>query len=77
VADAKLIAGDSPQQILLTRRGTEALIHVEHILDDASKALAVQSGPVGTLGSLDGPAERANAIAAAGDQPAPKTSRRD
>jgi penicillin-binding protein 1A len=76
VADAKLIAGDIPQQILLTRRGTEALVHVEHILDDASKALAVQSGPVGTLGSLDGPAERANAIAAAGDQQAP-TSRRD
>ena len=77
VADAKLIAGDSPQQILLTRRGTEALIHVEHVLDDASKALEVQSGPVGTLGSLDGSAERANAIAAAVDQPAPKTSRRD
>ena len=28
-------AADAPQPVLLTRKGTEALVHVEHLLDDA------------------------------------------
>ena len=31
------------RQILLTRKGTEALLHVEHVLDEASHAIAVES----------------------------------
>ncbi len=78
VADATLLnAGDAPQQILLTRKGTEALVHVERVLDDASRALAVQATPAGTLGALDGRPGRANAIATAADQQPPGSPRRD
>ena len=44
VADAALIGAPAPQQILLTRKGTDALIRVEHLLDDASRALPVRLG---------------------------------
>jgi penicillin-binding protein 1A len=36
---------EAPQQILLTRKGTEALVRVERLLDDARHALAPQAGP--------------------------------
>ena len=54
VAEATFKGGDAPQQILLTRKGTEALVHVERLLDDADHALAAQAAPAGTLGALDG-----------------------
>ncbi len=53
VADATLQGAPPPQQILLTRKATEALIHAEHLLDDASHALSAQ-GTDGTFGALDG-----------------------
>jgi penicillin-binding protein 1A len=65
VANAALAGAPPPQQILLTRKGTEALVRVEHLLDDASHALAVESGPVGTLGALD--QARASTVTAASD----------
>jgi hypothetical protein len=69
--------GEAPQQILLTRKGNEALVHVEHLLDDASRALAVQAPPAGTLGALGGRPGRANTLTAATDQQSSGTSRRD
>jgi penicillin-binding protein 1A len=54
VADAGLV-GAAPRQILLTRKGTEALVRVEHMLDDASHALAARAGPTPTLDALNKP----------------------
>ena len=54
VAAATLPDGEAPQQILLTRKGTEALLHVEHLLDDASQALAAEDAPNGKLGAPSG-----------------------
>ncbi len=69
VADAAIKGSEPPpQQILLTRKGTEALVHVEHLLDDASHALAAQTVPAATLGALDGRQDRTNTFAAATDQ---------
>ncbi|HXX02816.1 MAG TPA: penicillin-binding protein 1A [Xanthobacteraceae bacterium] len=53
LADAALVGAPSPQQILLTRKGAEALVRVERLLDDASRALPAQAGFAGKLGSLD------------------------
>ncbi len=64
--------GETPrQQILLTRKGTEALFHVERMLDDASRALAqtTAAGGPGKLGALDGRPGARNTIAAASVQP--------
>jgi penicillin-binding protein 1A len=44
VADAALVGAPAPQQILLTRKGTDALIRVERLLDDASRALPARLG---------------------------------
>ncbi len=72
VADAALKGGEPPpRQILLTRKGTEALVRVEHLLDDASHALAAQTAPAATLGALDGRQGRADTFAAATDQQPP------
>ena len=53
IADAALQGAPPPQQILLTRKGTEALVHVEHLLDDASQALSARAVPAGTSGELN------------------------
>ncbi len=54
VANVPALQGaPAPQQILLTRKATEALVHAEHLLDDASRALSAQ-GSAGTFGALDG-----------------------
>jgi penicillin-binding protein 1A len=44
-----------PQQILLTRKATEALVRVEHLFDDASRALSAQTATPGTQGALERP----------------------
>jgi penicillin-binding protein 1A len=54
VADAALQGAPAPQQILLTRKATEALVRVERLLDDASRALPAHGVAAGTLGALDG-----------------------
>jgi penicillin-binding protein 1A len=46
VADAALVGAPAPQQILLTRKGTDALIRVERLLDDASRALPARLGSI-------------------------------
>ncbi len=77
VADSTLAGEPAPQQILLTRKGTEALIRVERLLDDASRALGVPAPPAGTLGALDDGEHRATAITAAGELKAAGISRGD
>ncbi len=70
VADAALMGAPPPQQILLTRKGTEALVHVEHLLDDASQALSAQTGPVGPLGAIDEKLRNSTLTAASESKPA-------
>jgi hypothetical protein len=52
---------------LLTRKGTEALVRVERLLDDASRAMPARGIAAGTLGALDGE-RRAGTQTAAGEQ---------
>ena len=42
VVDASFARKPAARQNLLTRKGTEALLHVEHVLDEASHAIAVE-----------------------------------
>jgi penicillin-binding protein 1A len=51
VADAALVGAPAPQQILLTRKGTDALLRVERLLDDASRALPARLGSTADEGS--------------------------
>jgi penicillin-binding protein 1A len=64
VTEAALQGAPAPQQILLTRKGTEALVRVEHLLDDARRALPAPAVPAGTLGELGG----GNTLTAAREQ---------
>ena len=71
VADAALVGAPAPQQILLTRKGTEALIRVEHMLDDASRALPAR------LGSITDEDGHANTLTAASELKANGTAHGD
>ena len=53
IADSVFKGSDQPHPVLLTRKGTEALLHVERILDDAVHALSAQGAPNGSPGGLD------------------------
>jgi penicillin-binding protein 1A len=79
IADSSFKGGDQPHAVLLTRKGTEALIHVERVLDDAVHALSAQATPSGSFGSLGGGVNdasgRSNTLATAADRNAPVTSR--
>ncbi len=44
---------DEPHPALLTRKGTEALVHLQDMFDDAEHGLSAQSGPPPTLGALN------------------------
>ncbi len=69
LTDASFKGGEEPHHILLTRKGTDALVHVEHMLDDAAHALSAQGAPP----SPPGPAASAPPGAAANDQGGPST----
>jgi penicillin-binding protein 1A len=74
-AEGSFKGTDTPHPAMLTRKATEALVHVEQTLDDADHALAAQRSPSATVGALDGAGSRANTVAAAADQkssPAPR-----
>jgi len=77
LADTSFKGSDEPHPILLTRKATEALVRVEHLLDDADHALAAQPTPAGTLGLLDGGKKRIDTLAAATGQPSDGTPRGD
>ena len=47
MADTSFKGSEEPHPALLTRKGTEALIQIEHMLDDADHALAAQARPAG------------------------------
>ena len=68
VADAALLqSSPAPQQILLTRRAADTLIRIEHLLDDAGRALSVEAAPTGTLGSLHSGETDGGAVTAASE----------
>jgi len=53
LTDASIKDNEAPHPVLLTRKGTDALIRVEHMLDDANHALTVQGTPAGSPGALN------------------------
>src|SRR5580692_8068662 len=52
--DTAFVASNAPHPALLTRKGTDALITVEHMLDDASHALTAQDAATGAASVIDG-----------------------
>ena len=77
VADATFKGAQGPPQVLLTRKATDVLVRVEHLLDDASHALAAQSGTPGKLGALEDRRDRSNTLTAATERQPAGISRRD
>jgi len=68
-------SGEQPNAVLLTRKGTEALLHVERMLDDAIHMPSSQAAAKTSVGALDGgvkndPAAQSNAFATATDRDA-------
>jgi penicillin-binding protein 1A len=53
LTDAAFVTKEEPHPVLLTRKATDALITVEHMLDDANHALSAQGAAPGSLGALD------------------------
>ena len=76
---------EEPHPALLTRKATDALVHLEQTLDDADHALDAQASPPARLGALDagkgndgnGVTDRSDTITAVADQKAPAVSRGD
>jgi penicillin-binding protein 1A len=76
--------GDEPHPALLTRKATEALVHVEETLDNADQALSQAAAP-NTFGALDtgtnsnqgNSNDQADAVAAAAEQRSPPIPRGD
>jgi penicillin-binding protein 1A len=82
IADASLKGGDQPHAVLLTRKGTEALLHVERMLDDAIHMPSSQAATKTSVGALDGGVNnetgtQSGAFATAVDRNAPANSRGD
>ncbi len=79
-ADASFKTDEAPHPVLLTRKGTDALVQLEHMFDDASHALTAQGLPPGSLGALDNEhrgGARRNAYATAADRDAAASTRGD
>ena len=71
VADSKKEPADIRPISVLTRRGAEALVRVERLLDDATRALVTRSEPAKAADAQDAGPRRPEALAAApGQQPA-------
>jgi penicillin-binding protein 1A len=70
--DNAAVASVEPHPALLTRKGTDALIAVEHMLDDASQALTAQDAATGAANSNDNGRQGAltspNTVATAADR---------
>jgi penicillin-binding protein 1A len=85
VAEGSFAGADEPHPALLTRKATDALVHLEEILDDADHALDAQASPPTRLGGLDtskgiggnGGTDGSDTITAVADQKAPAVSRGD
>jgi hypothetical protein len=73
IADASTKDDEQPHAVLLTRKGTEALLHVERILDDAIHMPSSQATPKTSVGTLEGGAKdetanRSGTLATAADR---------
>ena len=81
VTDALFKGNEAPHPVLLTRKGTDALVEVERMLDEADQALTAQGAPAGSLGALGGSKEsgasRTDTLARAADHDAPGSARGD
>jgi penicillin-binding protein 1A len=80
IADASFKADENPHPVLLTRKGTDALIQLEHMFDEANHALTAQGAPAGSLGALDDKdrgGAGSNAYATAADRNAASSTRGD
>jgi penicillin-binding protein 1A len=53
MTDTSFQGSEAPRAVMLTRKGTDALTHIEQLLDDADRALTAQGLPPGSLGALD------------------------
>jgi len=54
IADSSFKGSEQPHAVLLTRKGTEALLHVERMLDDAVHMISSQAATKGSVSALDG-----------------------
>jgi penicillin-binding protein 1A len=81
IADTSFQSSENPHPALLTRKGTDALIQVEQMLDEANHALSAQGSPAASLGALDrgdnGANKRADGFATAADREPAALSRGD
>ena len=79
MTDTSFKGSEQPHPVLLTRKGTDALVHVEQMLDDADRALSARRAG-GSLGALDGNKaadNRTDAFATAADRGPAAASRGD
>jgi penicillin-binding protein 1A len=70
-ADAAAQGTAVARPILLTRKGTEALVRVERLLDEAARALPPPGVPPGPLGALEHPNGAATPPPASAPPPVP------
>jgi penicillin-binding protein 1A len=61
----------APRPAVLTRRAAEALVRVERLMDDATRALAAGGAPSKPAGSQGAAVERPGAVASASEPPLP------
>jgi penicillin-binding protein 1A len=71
VSDANSANPVAQRPAVLTKRGAEILVHVERLMDDATRALAAARGEPGSRADAQGAStKRVDAVAAADGQPA-------
>jgi penicillin-binding protein 1A len=75
VADNKKEPADIRPISALTRRGAEALVRVERLMDDATRALVTRSEPAKAAGAQDAGPRRPDAVAEAPGRPPAGTVR--
>jgi hypothetical protein len=71
VADARRDGGapEGGRPSILTRRGTDALLRVERLLDDATRSLAASREPSKTTDAQGAARARQEALATGSDEP--------
>jgi penicillin-binding protein 1A len=70
MTDTSFQGTEEPHAVLLTRKGTDTLVHLEQLLDDADRALTAEGVPAGSFGALPagkGADNRTDTFAAAAD----------
>jgi penicillin-binding protein 1A len=82
LVDTSFKGSEEPHPMLLTRKATETLVHIERLLDDANHALSAQSVPEGTVGALETPppigiGKNSPSALAASESPSAPTTRGD